>query len=216
MREFARSGTGLAKKFFEEIRPLALFIDKELHGRSDIQVSPRLGNQNFDGEIASPDHTLRVEITYAKDGYDESLRLEELSREGSVDLLAPIRRVRGRRRSPNRFVEIEKNVAMRHDKTVEKHLNLVRERVAGKANRQYGPHYALLVVVDDYVAFRKIRDIEKLDCLVCEELLTLPLDFQRIVFIGASGGLHRSYALEQIGGHNVSTEFPQTSERGVR
>ena len=210
MREFTRSGTGLAKKFFEESRPLALFIDKEFHGRSDIQVSPRLGNQNFDAEIASPDYTLRVEITYAKDGYDESLRLEVLSKEGAVNWLAPIRKVSGLRHSPDRSIDIpddpddERNVAVRHDKTVEKHLNLVRERVAGKANRQYGSHYILLVVVDDYVAFRKIRDIEKLDGLVYKELLTRPLDFQRIVFIGANGGLHRSYALEKSGeGHTM-------------
>jgi len=203
VRKLIRSGTRLSKKFFEEIRPLALFVGKEFQGRNDIQVTPMLGNQNFDGEIASSGHTLRVEITYAKDGKDEVLRLEELSRKGYVNLLAPIlQEVRGQIEIPDE-PDDERNVVVRHDKTVEEHLNLVRERVAGKANRQYGECCILLVVVDDYVAFRNNRDIEKLDRLVRGELLTLPLGFQRIVLIGASGGLHRSYPLEKSLGRST-------------
>ncbi len=196
MRESIRSRSGLIKKFVEEILPLKLFVKKEFQGRSDIQVLPKLDKQNFDAEIVDVCHTLRVEITYAKDGYDESLRFEVLPKERFVSFYASIARVSGRRGSPDSSIEIGQDTMVCRDRTVKEYLNLLQKRIAKKANRCYGPNCILLVAVDDSVVFRKSCDLEMLDRLVYEELLKLSLDFQRMVLIGISGVLYRSYDIK--------------------
>lgn len=197
-KEFARSGNRLAKKFYDEVRPLALFAWREFGDRSDVKVKPNLDNDNFDGTISFGGHLqLSIEITYAKDGYKDSLRMEVLTQEGHVNLLAPINVV-GARHSPNRRVEIP-NVAVRHDVTVAKHLADVASCLAGKANVSYGPQHVLVVVVDDYILFRDNRDIQTLERLVACLLLSLSLDFGRLVILGASGELFISKVL-----HNPS------------
>lgn len=186
--EFARSGDRLAKKFYDEVRPLALFAWCEFGDRSDVKVKPNLGNENFDGTISFTDGSkLFVEITYAKNGYDDSLRMEVLTREGHVNALAPVTVV-GTRHSPHRRVEVP-NEAVSRDVTRNEHLGYVINCLRTKADATYGPRHILVLVVDNYVPFRDGRDLEILDMLLTRSLRSLSLDFGRIVILGASGQL---------------------------
>ena len=92
---FARSGALLVKKLYDEIFPLARFVAIEYAGRNDVLVQPNLGNDNFDAHVTLGDSGERqnvfIEVTYAKDGYDLSLRMEVLAREGYGVLQAQLR-----------------------------------------------------------------------------------------------------------------------------
>ena len=193
-KKFARSGDHLAKKFYDEVRPLALFAWREFGDRSDVSVTPDLGIDNFDGTIFFGGRPrLFIEITYAKDGHKDSLRMEVLSREGHVNVLAQSVWL-ALDYSPNRRVEIP-NVAVRRDGTVAKHLADVASCMAGKANVSYGPQHVLVIVVDDYIPFRDSRDVQTLESLVACLLLSLSPNFGRLVILGASGQLFISKLL---------------------
>jgi hypothetical protein len=132
-KKYARSGAYLPKKFYNEVRPLALFAWHEFCNHPNILVTPNLNNDNFDGVINSPDGSpLYVEITYAKDGYKDDLRMEVLTLEGHVNALTPIIVV-GTRHSPNRRIDIP-NEVVNHDSIVAEHLEYIKNRLKGKAN----------------------------------------------------------------------------------
>lgn len=209
-RRFAWSGAALPKKFFEEIYPLALFSKREFDDRTDVLVSPNLDNDNFDGRIVigSPPHAnaLLVEVTYAKDGYDESLRLEVVSRDGGVSMTGPVT-VSGRRGSPNRRVHVECDV-VEHSTLVQQQLALIEQRLRAKSSTQYGENHVLVVAVDDYLALREADDVAKLRELAGSLLSRLQLDFRRIVFVGMAGGLFLSF---DVSLRHDANEQPGTS-----
>ncbi|MDP3786737.1 MAG: hypothetical protein Q8R05_04205 [Candidatus Omnitrophota bacterium] len=194
-KAYARSGAQLPKKLYDEVCPLALFAWCEFGNRDDVKVTPNLNNDNYDGVITvSGQPPLFVEITYAKDGYGDSLRMEVLSREGSVNAIAPIAAVYGVRGSPKRQIEIP-NEAVDHRKVLNLHLSCVRECLKRKANISYGQNHVLVVVVNDYIPFRSSSDEAALDEAVRTLLPSLRLDFLRIVMLGASGKLFIQYDL---------------------
>jgi hypothetical protein len=195
-KSFARSGAQLPKKFYDVLYPLALFVEHEFTAAPNAVVTPNLGNDNFDATVFFGDSidTLYIEITRAKDGYDESLRDEVLTREGSVCVTGPIQKVEGRRGAPDRIVEVE-NEAISHEVLLRKHLSLVVAAVRAKANRVYGKHHLLLLVIDDYLPFCMESDHRALHALITGALLSFDLDFMRLVVLGISGELVLSYQL---------------------
>ena len=196
MKEYARSGASLPKKFYDEIYPLALFVRCEFAEFPDALVSPNLSNDNFDATIVllGAHRQVFIEITRAKDGYDESLRDEVLSRQGHVSLTGPITKISGRRTAPNRLVEVKSDFVP-HEEMLAKHLALVGDVVRAKAHRQYGKDFILLVVVDDYLPFCSQSDQAKLHEVVTSTLLSSDLDFASLVILGISGKLLISYPL---------------------
>ena len=203
-KSFARSGGQLPKKFYDEIYPLALFVEHEFTATSNAVVTPNLSNDNFDATVFFGDSvdTLYIEITRAKDGYDESLRDEVITRDGSVCLTGPIQKVEGRRGAPDRIVEVE-NEATSHEVLLHKSLSLVEAAVRAKANRVYGRHHLLLLVIDDYLPFRMKPDHRALHALIRDALLSLDLDFMRLVVLGISGELVLSYQLPRYAQHEA-------------
>jgi len=195
---FARSGAHLSKKFYDELFPLMLFVEHEFTTVPNALVTPNLGNDNFDATVSFGDGAdiLYIEITRAKDGHDESMRDEVLTRDGSVCLTGPIRKVEGRRGAPDRIVEVEEG-AISHGLLLRKNLSLVEAAVRAKANRVYGKRHLLLLVVDDYLPFRMESDHRALDTLIKSTLLSLDLDFMRLVILGINGKLILPYQLSK-------------------
>ena len=192
-KAYARSRTQLPKKFWEEIRPLAHFAVRRFGHRSDVRITPNLGNENFDATISVPGQEPRfVEVTYAKDGYDEALRLEVLARDGSVNALAPITTFR--RKGAKRHVSVA-NEAVNHAEVLQRHLSLVKKRLEKKASGSYGLGHTLLLVVDDYIPFRTSPDVEALEDMIRSNVSRLCLDFRELVILGASGQLFLPYTL---------------------
>lgn len=193
-KTYARSGALLPKRFYDEIFPLARFVQQEFEDRGDVLVQPNLGNGNFDAKVhigsGSSSKVMFVELTYAKDGYDLSLRLEALEKEGNVALTGPITRV-GRRGTLAREVKVRAE-AIDHSVRVSEQLTRVEERLRAKSGKQYGKNHVLVVAVDDHI-LRDPDDRKSLDKRVQSLLSTLKLDFERVVFVGTGGNLFLSY-----------------------
>jgi len=185
-KEYARSGSILPKKLWEEIRPLGLFALSR-YGKEGVLCTPNLTNDNYDGKIEFSDISttpVYIEITYAKDGYDERLRLTELTKKGHVNAVGKIT-VSGTRASGQK-IEIE-NEAVKHEDIRSRALNLVKERLNGKSNKQYGENHILVVVVDDYLPFRTEEDKEILMGCAQAFLCGLSLNVGAMYLLGSSG-----------------------------
>ena len=185
-RAYARSGALLPKKLWEEVRPLGLFA-RLRYGDDGVTCTPNLTNDNYDGKIefAGPSATaVYLEITYAKDGQDERLRLKVLSDEGSVNALGKIT-VSGTKAS-GLTITVEKE-AVDHSKVVDAALKVVGERLRGKTNKQYGVNHILVVVVDDHLAFRANEDKETLMRYTQEAISGLNLNVGAVYLLGSSG-----------------------------
>ncbi len=185
-KEYARSGARLPKKLWEEIRPLALFT-RCRYGDNDVRCTPSLSNDNYDGKIdffGPASAPVYVEITYAKDGYDERLRLKVLSETGSVNALGKIT-VSGTKKS-GQTVCVE-NEAVDHTEVRDVALRLVTERLRGKSNKDYGNNHILVVVVDDYLPFRSDEDKSILMTRIRDELSKLRMNVGAVYVLGSSG-----------------------------
>lgn len=197
-KQYVRSGAELPTKFYDEIYPLALFVEREFGKVPDAVVTPNLNNDNFDATVTFEGSRSKVfiEITRAKNGYDESLRMEVLARDGIVPWTGPITKVSGKKWTPKRIVEIHLEMVDRDDELLAKHFSLVETTVRAKAGgRQYGKNFILLVIVDDYDHFQTESDHTKLDAFVRNRLLFADLDFARLIIFGISGKLQLSYLL---------------------
>lgn len=197
-KQYSRSGAELPTKFHDEIYPLALFVEREFGNVPDAVVTPNLNNDNFDATITFKclPSKVFIEITRAKNGYDESLRMEVLARDGYVSLTGPITRKSGKKGTPERLIEITPEAICRDNGLLAKHFSLVETTVKAKAGgRQYGKNFILLVIVDDYDHFQTKSDHTKLDGFIKNRLLSADLDFGRLIIFGISGKLQLSYRL---------------------
>ena len=191
---FARSGALLVKKFHDEIFPLARFVAIEYAGRNDVLVQPNLDNDNFDAHVtlgnSGEQQNVFIEVTYAKDGYDLSLRMEVLAREGYVCATGPVT-CSGRKGFPDRRVIVEP-FAADHLKALEKYFVLVEKRLRAKTKVQYGKSHILIVAVDDYLVLSEDSDWPRFTAFADALLPKLSLDFSRVVFVGIAGRLFHS------------------------
>ena len=203
-KRYARSGDVLAQKFAHEIYFLARFVERDFVHIPGVVITPNLNSDNFDATIAFSGSRPKVfvEITRAIDGYDLSLRLEVLDRDGIVSLTGPITRT-GKKGTPKRVVKVEMEMADR-DEQLAKHLTLVESAVKAKAGRQYGKNFILLLIVDDYQGFPDDSDHTKLDAMLRTKLLSVDLDFSQLIILGISGKLQLSYRLPKYNCDNAT------------
>ncbi|HXG47444.1 MAG TPA: hypothetical protein VNO52_07465 [Methylomirabilota bacterium] len=189
----------LLKKFYEEIWPLAIFAHREFGDRDDVVVKPNLGSDRLDHSfdacisVGGGEPTIFVEITCAKDGYDESRRMEVLAREGSVSLIGPVLSS-GRKGSADRKVRVHRE-ARPHAEVVKKYLAMVKDRLGGKTGRRAGNGHILLVAVDDDYPLVDPSDHESLRAAAAAWLPGLDCAFGRVVFVGVADRLFISFNL---------------------
>ena len=193
-------GSTLKTKFYDEIYPLSVYVKREYSNSPGVIITPNLNSDNFDATVTFKGLPSKVfiEITRAKNGHAESLRMEALARDGCVPWgdAGPIASVSGRKGAPNRVVEILPKVVDRTDELLAEHFLLVKTTVNAKAGgRRYGGNFILLVIVDDYDHFQTDSDHAKLDGFIRSNLLCTDLDFARLIIFGISGKLHLSYNL---------------------
>jgi hypothetical protein len=187
-KHYARSGARLPKKLWEEIRPLGLFALLSFGSKKGIKCTPNLTNDNYDGKIDfdnSAIPSIYVEITYAKDGEDERLRLGVLNAKGSVNALGRISKS-GTKASGRQTVAIE-NEAVKHEEVRNKALEFVKQRILKKSGKTYGPNHVLVIVIDDYLPFRTEDDKAVLVEFVKPIIESLKLDIKAAFLLGSSG-----------------------------
>lgn len=196
-KTYARSGDQLAKKFYDELYPLAVFINHEYSGIENLRIKPSLGNENYDAVVTleSGLPISFIEITYAKDGHDESLRMEYLEKHGHVCLTGQITK-EGRRNSNDRSVLVD-NEAACHETAVQKSIELISVAIQKKSSKHYGDSHTLLVIIDDYYPLREDRDHQRVHQVGIQMAANNDLDFKFMVTMGISGKLFFSYKLNK-------------------
>jgi hypothetical protein len=190
-KKYYRKGSRLTKKFREEIVPFRFFINNLYPGRTDIKCIPNLGNENYDAIIQNysvrPTSELKVEFTYAIDGYDLSLRLEVLHENGIVSLTDQINKDTGTK-NKGRKIEFKSEA----DKDSEEVLfDLIKKRAEEKCHGIYGNNHILVIIFsDNFLLFSDDKDPNALSRpgeFLNKEIATLPLDFQRVYVSEFSG-----------------------------
>src|SRR5919108_4173948 len=84
LRAEARAGKHFANQLVLEARPMALFAGRYYGASPQVTITHIIGNQNYDGVIVDrrphPDTLRYLEVTTTLKTYEDSLRMEQLSR----------------------------------------------------------------------------------------------------------------------------------------
>jgi hypothetical protein len=173
LREDVLMLKGICRKFIQEIYPLSLIVNKLYSDRLDIGCRPNLTNENFDAQIIDysmkPSKAHKIELTQAI--------------EGRKDYFCRTHLARKRWAYPVGFGSI----AVDTEVTVNNGLRLIAEAARGKLHKQYGKDTSLVIVFDDYSAFRTEDEVSKLKVFTQEKVLPLGLDFHKLFLLGLSG-----------------------------
>lgn len=193
----AREGKYFAGELTDEALPIALFAYRYFRQSPDVTITHVLGNQGYDATVADnrlkPSAVRFIETTLADRDYEDSLRLEILSRDGSAPAYGEVRAKgpKGRRT----LLEAEKE-AVKHSDLVGQHLARVVAAVERKANKKYPDNTALVVKIDDYVPFRDDADIADLDELARVRLVPMLSSREfRVLALEGTRNVHLAYAL---------------------
>jgi hypothetical protein len=181
----AREGKHFANELIHEARPMALFAHRHYGASPQVMITRVIGSQNYDGIVddkrASPEPIRYLEATTTLKTYEDSLRMELLSKHGHVAAYGPV---------------LAEGMAREHQAIRADHLALVQEVVARKAKKKYEPNTALIVAVDDSVPFSQKEDVAALDKLARETLVPMlqGSNFSLLALEG-SNGLHMLYSV---------------------
>ncbi|MBM4284403.1 MAG: hypothetical protein FJ128_04020 [Deltaproteobacteria bacterium] len=180
---------GLFKQFFYEVKPLAFFAKQVYRNRPDITIRYLLGNQGCDAIIddssQSPLSTTFVELTYAIEGHDHSLRMEYFLKNGDVSLYSPIKHYGNKGKKREIKIECELVEQNSHLKTT---FELIKKCAEKKSNVVYGKKSYILIIVFDDIDWQNAPQgcTEKLKAFVKFEILPLRLDFKELYLIGSN------------------------------
>jgi hypothetical protein len=193
----AREGKHFADELIHEARPMALFAHRYFGASPQVIIRHVLGNQNFDGIVedkrASAEPIRYLEATTTLKTYEDSLRMELLSKQGHAPAYGPVIAEGPRHKRVSITAE---GMAREHQGIRADHLKLVQDVVTRKAKKKYESNTVLIVAVDDSVAFSKKEDVAALDKLVVETLIPMlqGSNFSLLALEG-SNGLHMLYSI---------------------
>lgn len=193
----AREGKHFADELIHEARPMALFAHRHYGASPQVMITHVIGSQNYDGIVddkrASPEPIRYLEATTTLKTYEDSLRMELLSKQGHVAAYGLVTAEGPRHKRASITAE---GMAREHQAIRADHLALVQEVVARKAKKQYEPNSALIVAVDDSVPFSQKEDVAALDKLARETLVPMlqGSNFSLLALEG-SNGLHMLYSV---------------------
>jgi hypothetical protein len=174
LRAEAREGKHFAKELISEARPMALFAHRFFEASPSVIICHLLGNQNFDARVddqrESKGNVEYLEATTTLMTYEDSLRMEVLSKEGHVAAYGPVVAIGPKY---NREKITATGTAREHTAIRADHLLLIQQSVERKAGKTYRRGTVLVVAIDDSVPFRGADDVAYLDAFARSVLLPL-------------------------------------------
>lgn len=203
---------GLFKQFYEEGRPLSLFVNKIYPCRSDILCIPNLDNKDFDAVIRDytflPPHELKVEFTYvtkgvvstsAKEcGHDEYLRMKYLIEHGHVNTFGSLTHSEDKNTGCKINVEDE---MIDHIDLLQNTFSLIKSTAEKKSETskpgRYGKQTHVLVIVFDDCPWFNAKDNMALKDFVNMEVLVMDLNFKTVYILRVSGETFFSFELTE-------------------
>lgn len=150
LKHYFRLRKGMCRALCQEIIPLGVVLRRLYGSRSDVFGVPSVGDQPFDARIldesTTPTTETFVQITYAIDGHDESIRMEVLNSTGGVAIASPMHHS-GTKRS-GRSVEVPLEMVS-VDSIATEAARLIVRAIRHKRSKTYPAGYILIVGVDD-------------------------------------------------------------------
>lgn len=186
-RHAVRFREGHLKELTEEALPLGIFCEHYFNSSSCVTLNHLIGDQNYD--VAITDKRLRktplkyLEITQAHEGEDAHLRMIKLKEEGHASAFGKVKK--NGTKHTGLSIEIE-NEAIEHGELVRKELKRIHEAADRKKGKEYPEGTGLIIICDDYVAFRKPEDIVQLKEYITNNVLADLENFTSIFVIGWS------------------------------
>jgi hypothetical protein len=197
LRDLARTGDGFAKELAEEALPMARFAWRYFNESREVLISHVLGNQQYDGIVddkrSAPSTIRYIEVTDATRDHNEALRNELLSRDGTAPGVGKVH-AEG---SKGRRTRLEGEYEM-HDVGAPptQQLDRAHQAVRAKTMKTYPAGTALVVHVDDAIAFRDTNAVAALRQLAVDELVPLLSGREfRLLVIEGSNGLYLAFEL---------------------
>jgi hypothetical protein len=178
---------GLCKTLVEEALPLGIFCAHYFKASRCVTIQHIVGNQNYDAIVT--DARVRkspityLEVTQAHGGQTEHLRMIELERRGSVNVLGRVKK-RGTKHT-GITVDIENEAKPHHD-VVAAEKDRITKAVERKAGKSYPKGTGLIIVFDGYVAFRNSEDAEDLRQFAKKNLQSKVTNFYLAALVGWS------------------------------
>jgi hypothetical protein len=173
---------GLFKQFYEEVYPLSLLAKHLYAERSDIKCLPDLDKRDFDAKIldysTSPPSELKVEITYAVDGYNEHLRMKFLVKNGHANAFGKVDNS-GTKHTGHKIHL--KSQSFKHTDLLEQSFSRIRLAVERKSNKYSREH--VLLVAFKYPGVLSEQDKAALKDYVEKHVLILPLNFAALYIV---------------------------------
>jgi hypothetical protein len=192
-----RAGKHFADELVLEARPMALFANRYYGASSQVVITHVLGNQNYDALVEDsrqqPESIRYLEVTTTLKTYEESLRMELLTKQGHVAAYGPVTAVGPRHKRVSIKAE---GIAREHKAIRAEHLQRVQDAVGRKVKNRYERNTVLIVAVDDSVPFREQEDVQVLDKLAKEGLVPM-LKATNFALLALEGGnvLHLCYPI---------------------
>lgn len=184
-REWIRLDDRVGKRLREEVFPFRVFARSVLAGR-DVRISFPADSGTCDALVDLQENgnprQIRIEIVNAIDGRDEKLRMEHLTRAGTVSVSGEIEKVK---LGPGRYnykIEVQP-AAARRDDTVRKFSELVSSAVDRKLRNAY-PAGTWLVVAFDPIALPRLEDYELMAAIAQQRAKNSA--FERVYLVGDS------------------------------
>lgn len=191
-REYVRAREGLARGFVDIIYPFSRLARLLFGERRDVVCKANVVDEDCDALFIDyrqrPLRVHKLEFAHAIHGYEEYVRRIYLPEDGWTATMLGRPKERPHRPAakgdpPSKVVWLNKS------------LELIAETVRSRCTRRHDRDTSLVVVVDDYAAFSAAQDLKALERFVRSEILTLGLDFQRLLLLGWSGQTLRVFAL---------------------
>ena len=186
-KQAVRFREGLLKELIEEALPLGIFCDLYFGGSDKVIVTHTVGNQNFDVTIEdnrdSKTPLEYLEITQAHENEDAHLRMLKFKEEGHVNSLG---RVTKRGTKHTRItIEVE-NEAVEHSVVFNNEAQKILNAAKRKSGKEYPDNTGLIIICDDYIAFRDKSDPDRFIEFIHYKVLPLLDNFSKVFVIGWS------------------------------
>lgn len=192
LKEQALLHKGHAKKFYEELYPLSVFLNVVYGDDTRVTCVPNLANAlDFDATVYdrkhSPPKVTKIEITSAY-WENEHLRMEHFLKHGIVNMYGQVNW--SGTQGKGHVIAVDDDFVAHHD-LIEELMRLVKAGAVRKcgAKARYGSNHQLIIYFDDHSWFRAERDSPELIAFVHKEVLSLPLNFGAFHVLGLAGTL---------------------------
>lgn len=190
-RDYVRAREGLARSFVDIIYPFSRLARLLFGERRDVVCKANVVDEDCDALFIDyrqrPLRVHKLEFAHAIHGYEEYVRRIYLPEDGWTVSLS---KLKARPDESERMGEPPSKVVW-----LNKSLELIAETVGSKRLRHHDRDTSLVIIVDDYAAFSAAQDLKALERFVRSEILTLELDFQRLLLLGWSGQTLRVFPL---------------------